>query len=189
MTRAKGEWCILRTGGPRTLRLASSLALAGFNAWTPTMTVTRRKGRARERVEVPAPIVPTFVFVRASTIADVVALHRALGAHDSPHPPCSIFSHGQQVPLIADASLAALRREEERHRLRERKKVRTVVEPGSRVCPTEGPWGGMTGIVESSTNKEARVRFGPTFIVSIASYLLVGDVVQSANKPEMGIAA
>jgi hypothetical protein len=82
-----------------------------------------------------------------------------------------------------------LRAEEDRQRLKLLKGVRSAAQVGSRVCPTQGAWAGMTGIVESSTKKEARVNFGAGFVVSIASYLLVSNVVQTANKPITGIAA
>ncbi len=186
---AGGEgWCILRTGAARTLALTASLAAAGLTAWTPTQMV-RRAGRGRQRRDVeerPAPITPTFVFAAAG---DLYELIRLAADPTSGHPSFSIFRHRDRYPLISNRSLAPLREEENRHRLREMKKTRRVVEPGTSICLTEGAFAGMTGIVEGGNGKQAVVNFGGGFVVSIATYLLVSDVVQDEDKPELGVAA
>lgn len=181
-------WCILRTGGSRTLSLAASLTAAGLTAWTPTQMV-RRAGRGRQRRDVeerPAPITPTFVFAAAGDLYDLVGI-----ASDpvSGHPPFSIFRHRGRYPLISDRSLAPLREEEDRHRLRHLKTTRRVVEPGTSICLTEGAFAGMTGVVERGNGKRAVVNFGGGFVVSIATYLFESDVVQDVNKPRLGVAA
>lgn len=179
-------WCILRTSGPRTLKLAASLAAAGFDVWTPQQLAQRRRGRARERVEVPAPIVPTFVFARAHHVRELLA---AAVAMPSPHPPFSIFRHRDRIPVVADRGLAALRDEEEKHRRRAAKAQRNVLPVGTGIRLAEGAFAGMTGVVEGGNGKAAVVNFGGGFIVSIATYLLGSDVVQVGNRPAMGIAA
>lgn len=185
MGRAK-DWCILRTSGPRTLKLAASLVGAGFDVWTPTMTAQRRKGRKRERVDCPAPITPTFVFARAAQLGDLI---REASALASPHPPFSVFRYRDRIPLLADRSLSALRSAEEQDRLKHLKATRRTVPAGTSIKLTEGAFAGMTGIVEGGNGKEAVVNFGGGFVVSIATYLLESDVIQSANKPDLGIAA
>lgn len=172
------DWCILRTSGPRTLQLAASLTAASFEVWTPTRTAERRKGRARARVEVPAPITPTFVFARARDVGELVALS---SSPISRHPPFSVFRHRDHFPLIADASLQALRDEESRLKHRRLKQVRQAIPAGTSVTMTKGAFAGMTGVVERGNNKEALINFGAGFEVSIATYLLCSDVIQTKN--------
>ena len=186
--RAAGAWCILRTAGPRTLPLAASLATTGLDVWTP-VRMERRAGRGKQRkveVERTLSITPTFVFARAEHVAELMRI-RALPV--SPHPAFSIFHYRDRIPLVADASLAPLHAEEDRHRLAHLKKTRRKVDAGSAVRLAEGPFAGMTGIVEGSSGKEALVNFGGGFVVSIASYLLGTDVVQAAPQPITGVAA
>lgn len=44
-TMSSDLWFILRTGGARTLALADSLKVAGFDAWTPIGSSSKRKSR------------------------------------------------------------------------------------------------------------------------------------------------
>jgi hypothetical protein len=185
---AANKWCILRTAAPRTLLLARSLADAGFNVWTPEK-IEKRQGRGRDRRKVEEralAITPTFVFARGDRAMELVYASRA---PVSPHPPFSVLRHRGSVPLIRDASLFPLRGEEERQRRRYLKTTRKVIAPGSRIVMTEGAFAGMTGVVESSSGKAARINFGGGFAVSIASYILTEDVVQSANRLGVSLAA
>lgn len=113
-------WCILSTSGGRTLPLARSLAKAGVEVWTPTRTIRRPApgqrrrlvmGQRRKMIEVDVAILPGFVFARADRLDDLAAI-----AHDpmSRHPAFTVFQVAGRVPLVADASIAGLREEEER---------------------------------------------------------------------------
>ena len=113
MTRAANDWLILRTSGGRTLRLAQSLADAGFGVWTPVQTLSKRRGRTRERVAYNAPIMPTFVFAQAQHLGE---LARISALPFSDHPDFSIFRHMGRVPLISDTEVAEARHVEERSR-------------------------------------------------------------------------
>lgn len=111
---AKSErWCILRTGGAKTVPLASSLIEAGYVAWTPTETIrAKAKGALVDRAK---PIVPTFVFAKAAHVVDLLV------ASQDPRsrlPAFSVFRHGDHVPLIGGATLSALREAEELAALR-----------------------------------------------------------------------
>jgi len=172
-------WCILRTSGARTLRLAESLMAAGLDAWSPEMMVTRRQGRMRKRVEVSTPILPTFVFARARHIAELQAC-RMLPIN--PHPGFSIFRHLGRYPVVADKDIVALRAEEERARVVVLKRTRRTVPIGSRVTMSEGAFAGLTGIVERSDGKSALVCFGGGFSVSIATWLLPDDKVEASSS-------
>lgn len=117
------HWCILRTAGPRTLRLAETLGDAGIVAWTPRRKFRRPVPGAKPRLdgvrpmqELDAPILPTFVFARAGDQAELETLERdQANPHvASAHPPFSILRHRGAVPLIGDRQIAGLRLEEER---------------------------------------------------------------------------
>lgn len=115
------RWCVLRTGGPRTLRLAESLSRSGVEAWTPRRTLRRPVPGAKPNLdggrpmqELDAPILPTFVFARAAHVDAIEALERdQANAHvASPHPPFSILRYRGAVPFIADGEVAGLQQEE-----------------------------------------------------------------------------
>jgi len=116
-TAQASRWCILRTSGGQTLPLADYLVKVGIEAWTPRRTFRRtlQAGKKGERkVDVPAPILPTFVFARA---AHLVALAKLAADETFPHPAFSIFRdvdrHGQgRHPLVGDASVQGLREAE-----------------------------------------------------------------------------
>lgn len=182
------RWCILTTAGPRTLPLVAALAHAGMTAWTPSR-FERKVGRGKQRdkvVQVEVPITPTFVFVSADHLADLLRI-RALPV--SPYPAFRLLRHGDRIPVVSNAGLASLRAAEEKFARSLLKTTRRSVPVGTRVRMSKGAFAGMTGVVEGGTDKEARVNFGHGFIVSIASYLLGTDVVQEASQPITGIAA
>ena len=109
MAKGRGAtdgWCILRTRGGSTLKLASSLADSGVEAWTPTATITKRKGRARDRVDAPMPILPTFVFVKSVYVAE---LQRICALVMSPHPAFSIFRYLNRIPVLSDRDISSLK--------------------------------------------------------------------------------
>jgi hypothetical protein len=107
------RWCILRTSGGRTLALARSLSDAGLDVWTPVQSLTKRRGRTRERVAYDAPIMPTFVFARAQHLADLERI-RELPA--GTHPGFSIFRYLGRIPLISDLEVAGACSVEDRSR-------------------------------------------------------------------------
>jgi hypothetical protein len=104
----------LRTSGGRTLNLARSLAEAGFDVWTRPHIIKRPHGKSdakgrRNTIEINLPILPTFVFARASGLATLA--HMA-GDPAHQHPLFSLFSHAGRIPLIGNASVSGLREEE-----------------------------------------------------------------------------
>jgi hypothetical protein len=188
MSRGEQDgWCILRTAGPRTIKLTDSLLNAGFDVWTPRLNTRRRLHRAKKaKVEVVAPILPTFVFARAGELPDLV---RILDLPISPHPPFSIFRYAGRVPTIREGQMTYLRQSEEqaadawrREKRREQiqaerdERTQRVAElraaapsfsPADKVRVPEGPFAGMTGIVEVGKGKAPVVNFGGGFRVSI----------------------
>ncbi|ALJ14105.1 transcription termination/antitermination protein NusG [Sphingopyxis macrogoltabida] len=179
------SWCILRTGGSRTLPLCRSLNAAGLDAWTPTGVADRRRGRSRARVEAPAPILPTFVFAAASNIETLLALS---SSPINPHPSFSVFHHEGRVAIVAEAELAQLRTEEGRIALVRKRRERHVFAKGAKVAVPDGPFAGLTGVVEDGGNgKFTLVMFGE-MPIQIASFLLRAEDIQEGPAP-MGLAA
>lgn len=202
------RWCILRTSGAKTLPLAMRLVEAGFDAWTPRalslIAATKRKP-ASERA---APIVPTFVFVRARQLDDLWRLH---ALPTSNLPGFHILQLGGRAPEIADASLTALRAEEARalrvyeaqvaardagearakriEQLRteqaRRKALRTEVKTigaGAAVTVTDAPaFAGMVGTIVSGNGRSYVVGFGGSVEWTIEAWQLVPVAVCSPS--------
>lgn len=149
--------------GRKTLPLAEWLSAAGYEAWTPSIVVQRRPPRstrakvARDR---PAPLLATFVFVRAHHVDDLLKLSA------DPVKECPDFSvlHRADrelatisIPLIRDSQLEPLRLAERKSAPREQ---RRVFAKGETVVPSEGPFSGMTGLVVSGNDRKTWVNFG-----------------------------
>lgn len=196
-----GRWCILRTSGPSTLKLAESLIAVGVDAWTPAVTAGRlvRRGATMVKAERTSPILPTFVFARSvdlPTLADIVAdpWHR--------HPAFSLFRYQGRYPLVGEASIAGLRAAEqeaaealqrerdaadrearrverianlrtEQARRKALRRVRREFLDGARVEVAEmTPLAGLTGVVQSSEGRTAIVDFGGALVMKIEAWRL-----------------
>ena len=183
MERHSGDyWCILRTAGPRTLPLTRSLAAAGFDVWTPVQTGTRRKPRSQVTTEFEAPIVPTFVFARADRLND---LRRIASLPVKPHPAFSVFHSFDRAPLIAGAEIEGLRHYERRcNEIATRNKAkahRREFAIGDAVNVLDGAWQGLSGIVEGGDGRQARVSFGGSLSVTIATFYLISNDVEDGQ--------
>lgn len=166
-----GRWCILRTAGPRTLPLASSLDAAGIEAWTPIEMVKRRIPRKPGRVEKAAPLLPTFVFVPEVHLSDLWRISRMIV---SPHPAFAFFRHNGAVPLIAQREVDKLRVLENRMTPKRRRPTMAI---GAEVIPTDGAFAGMTGVVVESDGKATLVAFGGWMNLKIETSILIGGDV------------
>ncbi len=164
MSRA-GDWCILRTGGPATLRLASSLQDAGIDAWTPTEHIRRRVPRAQTKEWRIAPLAPTYVFVRSIHLADLRQIERA---EISPHPRFSIFRYYGETVFVRHAALHPLRAiQQESYRdalpasgRRPGKPRGVAYEHGDIVKITDGAFNGFEAFVEVSDSLTTRLTVG-----------------------------
>lgn len=179
------EWIILRTAGPRTLPLWRSLASAGFDAWTPVTSLTRRRPRSREERTIEQAILPTFVFVAADRLADVLGVLRA---PISPHPGFSLVTHAGRVPVVTERDITGLRSAEaEAVRAAERrlrKSHRQAFEVGQSVTIKDGSWTGLTGVIDGGDDRFARVVFGSGMSVKISTFLLIRDDVDTVCSLE-----
>ena len=162
------DWVILRTSGRHTLPLAESLTKGGFETWTPMFHVRKRRPRTNARIEQPAPLLPTYVFARATGLQDLIEL---ADAPSKPHPDFSIFHYLDRIPLIADMELQSLRYSERR---RQPKPKAQEYHPGDPVQAVDGAWAGMSGVVERRKGKFAMVLFPMSRMsVKIATFLLL----------------
>jgi len=207
MANVASHWCILRTNGGRTLALAASLNEAGIEAWTPIAIRNRlvRRGRTMRKAEVSRPILPTFVFARAAHVDELRAL---TGSLTNPHPRFSIFHDRGIIPLVGEASIAALReaeavalaeiqeerdaetraakRQERAALLRtaqaQRKALRAVrrdFEQGASVTVTGMPaLAGLSGRIVQSDGGSAVVFFGGSLTMRIEAWQLAADAVE-----------
>ncbi len=157
---SEGGWCILRTASRSTLTLATSLAGAGIEVWTPVEKRARRTLRGkRARAAHDVAIAPRFVFARADRLFD---LARIAADPVSPHPAFAIFHHAGRVPLIADREIAGLRREEDRAHHAWEKAERDSTKPpaftvGAAVQIEQSAFAGLTGTVEEQRGRSVLV--------------------------------
>lgn len=178
-----GSWCILRCSSTDTLRVAKSLSDAGLGVWTPVEKRIGRTGASRARAEKQSALMPSYVFGRVEHVNELLRL--ALIPHRD-HPRFSVFRYNGGIPLIADDQLDALRSEEDRKtRLFDRWKRRGMkgpkLAPGSEVRLPDGPFAGISGIVESTEGQFTLVDiavFGKPVTIKVASCLLLSDMAQ-----------
>jgi transcription antitermination factor NusG len=172
------QWCILRCSGQKTLRLAASLAEAGYEVWSPIETKRIRIPRANVRREVTLPIMPSYVFARATHLIDLLQL-AGRPAHAYAHADFSVMRHGESIPLVRDDSLQALRRLEAKRTAKKRADrvfgsgvdVQVKIEGGS--------FAGMKGRVEKSDALYTLVCFDDRLTVRIATCLLDQDQLRN----------
>ena len=187
------DWVILRTKGRCTMRLAETLSEDGFEAWTPVETRNIRIPRANVRRTVRLPIMPSYVFVRAEHLIDMIQLAamkpkpRRQTRREEPKPAHADFSvmhYNESIPVIADVTLEGLRYIEAKRTPRAKAAPLT---PGLsvRVKQEGGSFAGMKGRVERSDEGTTLVCFDSRLTVKISTFLLSLDdidIVESADQ-------
>jgi transcription antitermination factor NusG len=172
------QWAILRCSNCKTLELAASLVDAGFDAWSPAETISRRARSGTKREEVRRPLIASFVFARADRLDELLALSHSPTLNyriwDSElrrmvtrgHPYFRV-SHLRHVP---DEQLASLREIEHKRRPKGKAKAFNV---GDEVRITEGGFEGLKGVVEECRGDYATVTIDDWGISpKIATWLL-----------------
>lgn len=118
------DWCILRTGSLRTIRLAAELRELGFDAWTPVEITDKPWPRSSIQREVNLPMTPCYVFAAYDRLNDLLKLSHSPGAqylrwcpdqrrmisHGVPH--FTVFLSEGRSPRVPDAVIAPLRARE-----------------------------------------------------------------------------
>jgi hypothetical protein len=183
------SWCILRTAGRMTLKLAKTLSEDGFEAWTPIETRKIRVPRSNVRRDVQAPIMPSYVFVRSDRLLDLLVMERmpvkprrGSGWGEPAHAEFTVMRFSGDIPLIADHDLGALRRLEQKRELdRIRMSKAAPLPKGVSVKVREGShssWSGMIGRVVRSNAKDTVINFTSTRLdVTIRTSLVTLDDV------------
>jgi transcription antitermination factor NusG len=178
------SWFILRCAGRSTLLLAKTLAEDGFDSWTPAVTQRIRVPRKNVNREITLPLLPSFIFVRAPHLHDL--LHLA-GMEEKPrrgsgpgHRDFSVFHFLDGIPMISDASLDPLRRKE---REIVPKKDAPRFGKGKRVRVNSGAFEGLFGKVERCKAGYALVIFDDwRRPVNIPTFLLVENKANNAAR-------
>jgi transcription antitermination factor NusG len=154
------DWFVLRCAGRSTLLLAKTLAEDGFDSWTPAVTQRIRVPRKNVNREITLPLLPSFIFVRAPHLHDL--LHLA-GMEEKPrrgsgpaHRDFSVFHFLDRIPMIADRNLEPLRTKE---RQAVPKKDAPRFDRGARVRVGKGAFEGLKGRVERCKSGYALVIF------------------------------
>jgi transcription antitermination factor NusG len=183
------DWFILRTAGRSTLNLAATLAEDGFDVWVPVRTQTIKVPRMNVRREIRLPLLPSFVFVRAPHLCDLLELAqlsekprraaRDCERHTRPaHRDFSVFHYLDKIPMVADVHLDPLRTKE---RETIPKKDAPRFGDGARVRVGSGAFGGLKGKVERCKSGFALVVFTDfKRPVKIPTWLLQEDDAFSA---------
>lgn len=175
------SWIILRTAPRSTLGLAQSLSDAGHEAWTPRETLLINRTRTKAGDERDAPIMPSFVFVRAEHLT---ALHMARMFWPSRHPRFSFFRNAGMTPELHDAAIEPLRQMErdaaERHEMR-RRRVRKppTFSAGQTVKVDQTAFTGLEGVVKDQAGADVLVCFGGKVTMKINAWRLLPNSVGS----------
>jgi transcription antitermination factor NusG len=191
MTHAEqSDWFILRTAGRSTLNLAASLAEDGFETWTPVRMARIRVPRMNVKRDVRLPLLPSFVFVKAAHLVDLLELAQMIekprrdpngGRWSRPaHRDFSVFHYLDSIPMVADRHLDPLRSKE-----REiiPKKDAPGFNRGAKVRVGSGAFGGLRGKVERCKSGYALVVFTDfKRPVKIPTWLLSEDEATSASR-------
>lgn len=174
MARQAKDWIILRTSGRNTIQLVETLKADGFEAWTPVEVQSVRKRYSHERITRSFPMTPSFAFARVDRLGSLLALSNM---HRKRQPDFSVFHYLGDIPTISDASLEHLRSLEIKVMPKDKKRLYAK---GVSVKVPEGPFAGMSGIVETDDGKFALVGFGGRMKVRVASFLLRPDEKEAA---------
>jgi len=186
----EGAWCILRTSGRTTLRLAESLAEDGFEVWTPIETRSVRIPKANVKRTVHLPIMPSYIFARAAHLIDLLQMAAldvkprrkkpgtdAEGERETvpAHASFSVMHSHDGIPFVADAHLQRLRTLEAK--LTPMKKAERTFGTGLdvNVKIEGGSFAGMKGVVRKSDNAYTLVCFDERMTVKIPTCLLEQD--------------
>jgi transcription antitermination factor NusG len=172
-------WIIVRMAASRTRAVTDALRQAGYDAWTPMETVTKRAPRTRVvKARRLVPSMPTYAFVRAIHAFDLAV---EIGSPMTTLPAFSIFRHDDRAALIADRDLDPVRITEQQGNMR---RTKPLWKDGDMVRVPEGPCAGMSGVIHSlkRSGKLALVAFpGWQVPIEISASLLLPDPVKD-NK-------
>jgi transcription antitermination factor NusG len=171
------SWCILRTKPSATLRLAGSLASAGFDVWTPVEIVQPVPGLKRKG---PQAMIPRYVFAKGHHADELLSM--SYGRHR--HAQFHLVMIADRVARVRDANLQQLRDAETMSvAMSVPRKHMSPYSRGSRVRITRGGCTGMSATVETSDGREAKVwvtMFGRHTRFTLPLFALEDDAMKIA---------
>lgn len=185
MAETGSSWCVVRTESRQTLVLAKALQDAGFAAWTPVQTVTRRARRQHPAQDVVLPLMPGLVFADWDRLAELIAMPYLQWDPETRKHVQRGFGHFRILQLagdraamryarVSDRDLAGLRQAEARAQVAVK---RRTLRKGAAVRLSEGAYEGLRGTVEGVKGAFAEVRFGDWPVaVKVALHLVVEEV-------------
>lgn len=181
-------WCVLRTSGKHTLRLAKGLTNAGLQVWTPIEERMIRVPKANVRRPVVLPIMPSYLFARASHLLDLLQIIDRKKRMKSDLPDFSLMRLADRIPIIADKLLEGLRTIEQT-RIPRKKAAKLPAGLQVRVGEAGGSFAGMQGRVERSGEGYTLVCFDNRITVKISTYLLTENDIRKEFQPAVRRAA
>jgi hypothetical protein len=165
------------------MRLAASLALEGFGAWTPVETQRVRIPRMNARRVTKLAMMPGFVFAPAERVGDLSELANASQGRLRLMLRCD----GEDYAYIRDREFDPLRK------IEARRTPPTQAEKaylrGSLVRVTGGICGGMTGEVHRGDKVNTLVCFNGRYLVKINTSLLQTNALDRFQSATGGPAA
>lgn len=178
-----GQWVILRCASADTLKLCKSLSDEGLHVWSPVERKMGRMRKTRDRFFKEAALMPSYVFASAPQL-DAFRLLEVEWPRR--HPGFSLYRFKGCIPLIADDQLDGLREEENRigrvfDRAQRRGRKGPKLAPGTAVRLPDGPFAGISGIVEDVQGQYTLVDidvFGKATTIKVASLLLADNVIE-----------
>lgn len=199
-----GGWCILRTRGRSTLRLAETLADDGYEVWTPVETRKIQIPRANVKRSVRLAIMPSYVFAKAHHLFDLIMLadqpvkgrvgwekgyrRDKDGNELEPHADFDVMRCPSGIPMVTDAQLTALKDLEAKLTPKEKRKAERTFAPGVSVkVMGGGSFAGMSGKVERSDYCHTVVCFNDRYLVKIDTCIL--DLPEGEERPDEAKAA
>lgn len=170
------DWCILRTSGRHTLRLAASLSADGYEAWAPYETQVVKVPKMNAKREVQLPLMAGFVFAKADRLVELLdmanlPMRRGSGLRQPAHAEFSVFHFMDRIPLIEDSALNPLRRIARKRSVRP-KAVALKKNQIVRVDDMTSCFHGLTGVVKQSSERESAVCFDGKWNVKISTFIL-----------------
>lgn len=188
--QASTSWCVVRVAGGQTLSLAKSLQEAGFAAWTPTGTVTRRARRIHPAQDIVMPLMPGLIFVAWDKLGELIVLSRNAMPylHWDPEQRRHVsrgIAHfrilqigspgdGMRYARVSDRELAGLRQAEAKAQVAVKRKT---LRKGTPVRLAEGAYEGLRGTVEFVKGGFAHVQVqGWPMTVQVALHLVEEEV-------------
>lgn len=150
MTETRGQpvWVVVRTKPKQERTVIETLAGRGIEAYCPRML---EPPRHRYAPRGPVPLFPSYVFARCVLPDRYLAVHYCTGA-------VGVVRFGEEVAVLDDAIVAALRQREGERGYVVVQDIRRRPARGDAVRIVEGPLAGLSGVVERYMPARDRVR-------------------------------